>query len=112
MQRAKIIKNKEPSTIVKTLLDIWVLGHGIGPGIPSRFQYDNSREFNNPEVIELCEKFGIKVQPATTAAASPYSNGLCEKNHTIVDIMMEKLMEGDPSLKESEAVDSALNTKE
>ena len=63
------------------------------------------------EVIELCEKIGIKVQPATTAAASPYSNGLCDKNHAIVDIMKERLMEGDPSLKESEALDCALNVK-
>ena len=90
MTRAKIIKNKEPATIVKALLDIWILGHGVGPGIPQRFQHDNGREFNNPQMIELFEKHGLTLQPATTAASSPYSNGLCEKNHGIVDLMMAK----------------------
>ena len=62
-------------------------------------------------MIELCEKFGIKLQPATTAAKSPFSNGICEKNHGVVDIMMEKLMEGDKSLKECDALNFALNAK-
>ena len=96
---------------MKALLDIWILGNGIGPGMPLRFQFDNGREFNNPEVIELCEKFGVKLQPATTAANSPYSNGLCEKNHKVVDLIMEKLMDGDPSLNEADALNFALNAK-
>ena len=99
LTRGKIIRNKEPKTIVKALLDVWILGHGIGPGVPRRFQFDNGTEFNNPEIQELCEKFGIKIQPATTAAHSPFSNGTCEKNHGVVDIMMDKLMEGDPSIE-------------
>ena len=61
------------------MLDIWVLGKGIGPGIPERFPYDNGREFNNPHMIDLFEKHGLSLQAATTAAYSPYSNGLCEK---------------------------------
>ena len=68
LTRAKIIKNKEPTTVVKALLDIWVLGNGIGPGIPERFLFDNGREFNNPHMIDLFEKHGLTLQPATTAA--------------------------------------------
>ena len=34
LTRAKVIKNKDPITVVKAILDTWVLGNGIGPGIP------------------------------------------------------------------------------
>ena len=59
LTRAKLIYNKEPNTIVKAIIDTWILGNGIGPGIPDRFQFDNGTEFNNSEVIELAEKHGL-----------------------------------------------------
>ena len=34
LTRAVIIKDKNPSIIVKGILDCWVLGRGIGPGMP------------------------------------------------------------------------------
>ena len=51
------------------------------------------------------------MQPATTAVSSPYSNGICKKNHAVVDLMMEKIIEGDPNISENEALDYALNAK-
>ena len=78
LTRGKIIPNKNPPTIVKAILDIWVLGRGIGPGMPQRFMVDNGGEFNNPDLLELAEKHGIQIQ-AVTAAHSPFSNGICEK---------------------------------
>ena len=101
---AEIIKDKEPHTIVKTILKILVLCHGVGPGMPQRFQFDNGGEFNNPQVIELAEKHGLTLQPITTAAKSPFSNGLCKRNHAVVDLMVEKIMDGDPAIKESDAL--------
>merc|ERR1712098_181028 len=101
----------EPKTVIKALINTWILGHGVGPGMPKRFQFDNGGEFNNPEMLELAEKYGLTLTPATTAAFSPFSNGLCEKNHGVVDLMMEKMMAEDPSLKEEEALDYALNAK-
>ena len=77
--------------------------------MPDRFQYDCGGEFNNPQVLELCEKYGLNLQPAVTAAHSPFSNGICEKNHGVVDLMIEKMMDGDSKLTESEALDYALN---
>ena len=56
LTRGIIIKDKKPSTIVKGVLDCWVLGKGIGPGIPGKFLFDNGGEFNNPEVLDLAEK--------------------------------------------------------
>ena len=79
--------------------------------MPDRFLFDNGKEFNNPDILKLCESYGLHMQPAVTAASSPYSNGICEKNHEIVDIMMEKIQDGDPSLKDSEALDYALYAK-
>ena len=47
LTRAQIIKNKEPMTIVKAVMDIWVLGRGTGPGIPDRFIFDNGKEHSS-----------------------------------------------------------------
>ena len=82
LTRGVIIKDKKPDTIVKGIIDCWVLGKGIGPGIPGKFLFDNGGEFNNSQVIDLAEKYGIKMH-GTTAAHSPFSNGLCEQNHEI-----------------------------
>ena len=87
--RGVILKDKLPKSIVSGILKCWVLGNGIGPGIPEKFLFDNGGEFNNPEVLDLAEKHGMKMH-GVTAAHSPFSNGLCEKNHEIVDRMMEK----------------------
>ena len=110
LTRAIIIKDKKPHTIVKGILDCWVLGKGIGPGIPGKFLFDNGGEFNNPEVIDLAEKHGMKMH-GTTAAHSPFSNGLCEKNHEICDRLMAKLIADDPKMKPADALDHALFVK-
>ena len=110
LTRAVIIRNKLPKTIVSGILKCWVLGNGIGPGIPEKFLFDNGGEFNNPEVLDLAEKHGIKMH-AVTAAHSPFSNGLCEKNHEIVDRMMSKIMADDKDITENEALNHALFAK-
>ena len=110
LTRGVIIKDKKPATIVKGIIDCWVLGKGIGPGIPEKFLMDNGGEFNNPDVIDLAEKHGIRMH-GTTAAHSPFSNGLCERNHEVVDKMMAKLMADDQTLKPEEALHHALFAK-
>ena len=110
MTRGIIVKNKQPETIVKALLDVWVLGKGAGPGMPEKFYFDNGGEFNNNSVIDLVEKYGISMH-GITAANSPFSNGLCERNHAIVDNMMKKIKAGDDTLKDQEALEYALMAK-
>ena len=110
LTRGVIIKDKNPHTIVKGVLDCWVLGKGIGPGIPGKFLFDNGGEFNNAQVIDLAEKHGIKMH-GTTAAHSPFSNGLCEKNHEVVDKSMAKMMADDKSMKPVDALEHALFAK-
>ena len=46
-----------------------------------------------------------------TAAHSPFSNGLCERNHEVVDRMMSKLMADDSKLKAIDALHQALFAK-
>ena len=110
LTRGLIIKDKKPATIVKGIQDCWILGKGIGPGIPQQFLFDNGGEFNNRETLDLAEKNGIKLQ-GVTAAHSPWSNGLCEKNHHVCDRMMAKLQMSNDKLKDQEALDFALFAK-
>ena len=47
----------------------------------------------------------------TTAAHSSFCNGLCEKNHKVVDKRMAKLMADDKTLKPDDALHHALFSK-
>ena len=60
-------------------------------GTPHSLLSDNGGEFNNKEVRELGEKCNIKIK--TTAAESPWSNGMNERNHASCDIPIKKLMD-------------------
>jgi hypothetical protein len=44
----------------------------------------------------FCDKFDIK--QTTTAAQSAHQNGRCERNHALVDRMMDKMCTADPTL--------------
>ena len=87
-----------------------MLGNGVGPGMPRKFLHDNGGEFCNPEFIDLAEKHSISLA-AVTAANSPYSNGICERNHAVVDLMMQKIKAGDESMTDQEALNYALHAK-
>ena len=84
--QACFIKNKQSSTIVKSILQFWISIFGSS----RKFLSDNGGEFVNQEFNELAEKFNISV--LTTAAESPWSNGLCEKHNGIIADMIQKTM--------------------
>ena len=105
-----MIKNKQPSTIIKGIIDVWILGHRTGPGVPNKFYVDNGGRFNNSEVTELAEKYGINIHN-TTAANSPFSNGLCKRNHAVVDEMIRKIKAGDDKISNNDALDYAIFSK-
>lgn len=91
--RGIVIKNKHPQTIVNGVLNSWVALFGT----PQRMLSDNGGEFNNGEVIEMCEKMNIKVE--CTAAESPWSNGVNERHNGLLGTMIEKLLEEGTSLE-------------
>ena len=49
---------------------------------------DNGGEFANDEMRELGNQYCINIKH--TAAYNPWSNGLNERNHATIDIMMKK----------------------
>ncbi|VDI61048.1 Hypothetical predicted protein [Mytilus galloprovincialis] len=80
-----IMKTKKGSEFVKKFLESWISIHGS----PRRLYSDNGGEFNNDEVRDIvAENFNIEVK--TTAAYSPWSNGLLERhNQTLTDTLLK-----------------------
>lgn len=85
---AVVIPNKRRETIVKGILENWVRIFGA----PTKFLTDNGGEFVNQDFLDVAEKFNVTV--LTTAAESPWSNGLCEKHNGILADHVEKTMAG------------------
>ena len=104
--RAAIIKNKERNTIIDNIMKLWI---GTGLGCPSKFLVDNGGEFENRDFKDVCENLGIIIM--STAGYSPFSNGLCERNHAVVDLMLEKIIAGDPNCKLENALAWAIHSK-
>jgi len=88
-----VTKSKEPDEIVEKIIETWL---GTGLGAPVKFLCDNGGEFANNTFLEMCENMNIQVMH--TAAYSPFSNGLCERNHAIIDEMVVKIMAEQPKL--------------
>ena len=79
-----IITTKKPREIVKHFIHCWISIHGP----PRRLLSDNGGEFSNEEIRDMAEKCNIEVK--TTAAYSPWSNGLLERhNQTLTDILLK-----------------------
>jgi len=90
---ARRIYRKFPYEVVQAFMAGWVRA---GYGIPEEIMFDNGGEFTGEEIIEMSSVLNIKIN--TTASHSPFSNGLCEKNHSIVDNMLEKLEYENPKM--------------
>ena len=73
-----VVTSKKREDILRGIFRIWITI--FGP--PSRFLSDNGGEFNNADFLEMCESLNIVVK--TTAAESPWSNGLCERHNGIL----------------------------
>ena len=86
---AILIYNKLPKTIIEGFLQSWCLRHGF----PTAVLTDNGGEFCNKEFVSFAENYDISIK--TTAAFSPWSNGINERHNAIVTDMYEKLMADD-----------------
>ena len=84
---AEVITNKKPSTICQSLLLKWI--SVFGP--PKNFFADNGGEFQNQEIHQLAETFNIKIM--TTAAESPWSNGMVEKMNGVLANSVRRIMD-------------------
>lgn len=83
---ACIVKSKEPNEIISGICKIWITI--FGP--PQKFLTDNGGEFANEKFLDLAEKMNIRVM--TTAAESPWSNGLVERHNAVLSEMLYKII--------------------
>lgn len=76
---ASFVSSKKPEEIIKAICRIWI--QVFGP--PASFLTDNGGEFSNENFKSMCENLSISVK--TTAAESPWSNGLCERHNAVLN---------------------------
>ena len=105
-QQAHIIPDKKAETIVKALVDNWILKLY---GAPSNYLTDCGGEFYNWHFKEMCQQFGINM--LVSSAESPWQNGLCERNHASTDRIVTKMMEDDKTLNIHSALAAATFAK-
>ena len=90
---ARFIANKKGETVVEALLHEWVKYFGQ----PKYIQTDRGKEFLNQHLQAFCNIHNIRM--TTTASYTPNAAGLVERNHAVVDKMLEKMITQDESLK-------------
>ena len=90
---ARKIQRKFPYEVVQAFMNGWL---SAGYGIPEEIFHDLGGEFTAEEMQEMTSVLNIKVN--TTAAHSPFSNGLCERNHAVMDAMITKLQADNPKM--------------
>ena len=89
------IDRKKPSTVINKIMLHWVAHFGTMESI----LHDNGGEFSNDEMRAVCSVMNI--EDASTAAESPWQNGLCERVHGVTDVMMTKLTADYPTVSPS-----------
>lgn len=100
--RACYVQDKEKGTVVNKIIELWLPIFGAA----DTFHMDNGGEFANDEMRELGNRFGIRIKH--TPAYSPWSNGLNERNHATIDLMMSKILEDMPDVPEEVALQYAV----
>ena len=81
------INRKRPSNVINALMQQWVGVFGFMESIMT----DDGGEFSSDEMREVMSILNVRV--ITTAAESPFQNGLCERVHAVTDMMLLKLEE-------------------
>lgn len=103
---AGVIRHKTPKVIIEKVMKLWI---GSGMGAPKKFLSDNGGEFANEEFRDMAENLNIEIW--NTAGYSPWQNGLCERNHAVVDNCVEKILEDYPNMDIELALVWAVNAK-
>ena len=83
--RAAIIYDKSPRTIIASFISEWICDFGV----PQSTLTDNGGEFDNQHFRSMTENYGIHIK--TTAAESPWSNGVCERHNAVLTDIFLKL---------------------
>ena len=96
---AGMIENKSSQEVGRVLIRSW-----YGAGMPriSCMVSDNGKEWMGDEFASVLKRFST-VRRFTTPY-HPNQNGLCERVHSVIDLNMQKMMEADNSLPDSDAL--------
>ena len=81
------LKSKEPKEVLRVVMKHWVAYFGS----PNSFLVDNGGEFDNDEYRDMAQNLNSVLR--TTAAYSPWSNGLVERHNAILGEMVVKTLE-------------------
>ncbi len=81
------ISDETPNSVMKSVTEQWLSNYGTC----QKLLHDLGGEFNGKELRDLLGTMGITV--STTAAYSPFSNGIVERHNAIIKTMMDKLRE-------------------
>ncbi|XP_035684716.1 uncharacterized protein LOC118421507 [Branchiostoma floridae] len=103
---AKRIGRKHPKEVVEAFMELWM---ACGYGVPEQIMVDNGGEFTAEEILEFSSRLNIQVN--TTAGHSPFSNGVCERNHAVMDVMLEKLVYENPKIPVDQLIAWACTAK-
>ena len=103
---AFIVPDKRPESIIKPLLESWILTRF---GAPRVILVDNGGEFVNRRMTDVCQNFNVKI--FTTARYSPYQNGICERNHSTVDEIIDRMMTSSRYTSVRDALGAAIFAK-
>ena len=91
LTQAAVIRSKKPRAVVDKILQNWVTHYGLCSALVS----DNGGEFTGEEMVEMREL--MNMEDVTTAGYAPWMNGVCEKHHATVDVMLEAMVRDHPT---------------
>ena len=91
LMAARVVKSKKSEDIVKAMLEAWVSIYGC----PDGFLHDNGGEFIGAAWVEMADLMGAVDK--TTGAHSPWSAGVVERHHAVVDACLDSLIQDYPS---------------
>ena len=99
-----VVKSKDKDVIVEAIFKIRISYFGR----PKRFYADNCGEFNSDVYRDTCENQNAVI--GSTAAESPWLNGLCERHNTFLGESIDKIIE-DTNCSLSTVVSLAVSVK-
>ena len=99
------ILRKDPKLVVDAIFRRWVAVFER----PKRIWTDLGCEFNNFEMREMSEALGVEL--GTGGGYAPWMNGLCERNHQITDICLDKILYDNPKMNPDVALAWATSAK-
>ena len=102
---ATFVNSKDPDEVIHKFFKCWI--SIFGP--PKKIMSDNGGEFNAETIREGCQFFNIEVR--STAAYSPWSNGLCERHNGLIAQTVNKIKEENKSLPLDVVLAWAVNAK-